>query len=428
MATINVSLRTDLKSNEHDEYPLMIRLYHQKVMYPFSFDFKVHPKFWNSDTQQIKRCKFYDDYGKLNHIINQKKQRAIDVMENQLDQDKDIDPDLLRNIISLDLKEEKRDPSVCIISFCDKVIQQFEKEDNYNTAKNYSNLHSKLKKFSDSDYLSYQDIDSYFIEEFFDWLKNTYEKRHGGIGLSHNSAVKQVEYLKAIYRRAQKRFRNIQKDDPFFYFEETQNETKVEYLNQDQFEQFQNLETDTRNSELVQDMFIFAVFACGMRFSDVFRLKWQQIDFENQVVKFIPYKTRRDKTGKMLNPIGEKGIEILDKYQEKNSDQEYVFDWCNSTNLEIDTDEGLHKLRHSCAVMTSRELKKLSKKLEKQVHFHMSRSTFANLVKESGMTTAEICEMFDHADIKITEKYLKKLTNTDNTNKRKKLSSAISGF
>ncbi|MDZ7680287.1 MAG: tyrosine-type recombinase/integrase [Fodinibius sp.] len=170
----------------------------------------------------------------------------------------------------------------------------------------------------------------------------------GEAGLSHNSAVKSAEYLKSIYRKAQKRYRNIHKDNPFFYFEESPKATKTEYLDKDQLKEFMEIEPDSRNSELVQDMFIFAVYACGMRFSDVFKVKWNQIDFTEQVVKFVPYKTRGKKQGKMINPICKIELKILEKYK---NDKEYVFDWANDTSLPIDTIEGLYKLKRSCSVI-----------------------------------------------------------------------------
>ncbi|MDZ7680286.1 MAG: phage integrase SAM-like domain-containing protein [Fodinibius sp.] len=46
------------------------------------------------------------------------------------------------------------------------VIEEFEQEGKHSTAANYDNLQSKLEEYTDSEKLSYEEINSYLVEDF----------------------------------------------------------------------------------------------------------------------------------------------------------------------------------------------------------------------------------------------------------------------
>jgi integrase/recombinase XerD len=69
-------------------------------------------------------------------------------------------------------------------------------------------------------------------------------------------------------------------------------------------------------------MFLFAVYAGGLRFGDVIELQWKHFLAEDNRISKVIRKTGRQHSFKM----GSVAIEILDKYKTKNSQPEdFIF-------------------------------------------------------------------------------------------------------
>src|SRR5690606_32950299 len=89
-------------------------------------------------------------------------------------------------------------------------------------------------------------------------------------------------------------------------------ESKRLFLNKDQIEKLRTLKIEyTGKDEVFRDMFIFAVYAGGLRFSDVVSLKWENYNEKEQRITKTIRKTGRNHNFK----IGQIAIDILNQYK-----------------------------------------------------------------------------------------------------------------
>lgn len=433
MATLNVVLRTDLKEDSKTgEYPLMIRLYYKKVMYPYTFDFKIQSKFWNDSTQQIKRTNYYDNYSKMNVIINKKISRSKKILERVETNEPQISPSDLRNIIAADLNDEKVDSSICYLKYLENLEQDYKDDAKYSTSKNYRYHRKRLSEFVKSDHLEYQDIDDQFVEEYLRWLRfEKQNKRTMSKGLSANTIYNELSVFRNAYKLAQKRYRHISKDNPFFYIDVKREQTEVIALNIDEVESLKKLSFEKRHMKLVRDMFLFSIYSGGIRFSDCIKLRWSQVDMKRETVHFVPHKTRSKKKGVVINPLGEVAIDILKQYQsDKVKSEKYVFDYANLFQGDISDDEEYERFSDTVAVTVNRKLKTIAERagIEKNLSFHISRYTIGNMLLQKGMTVNDIKEMFNHSSLAVTKQYIKRIKSIDNTDKENFLKEKVSGW
>lgn len=430
MASLNVVLRDDLKADDKDEYHVMLRLYHKKITYPYTFDFKVMKRFWNSDTQRVKRTKIYENYGKWNSEIIDVYNKAQEVVERQLEKNPDISAKNLRNIIASKLTDDKvNDPSTCFFCYAEQLINEYRQNGQISTAKKYERMIKRIKKHTGSENLSYTEITEEFLNDFFHWLE--YEKpnkRTGKKGLSRNTCHLTYTLFKSVFNRALEKFRHLEKRDPFFRINSEQELNSITPLTKDQLEQIKNVSAEKgTNLFHTKNMFLFAIYAGGIRFSDVCKLKWKDIKTDNNG-RYLDLKTQKTDSSVKV-PILSYAEKILNLYDSKIKQVDsYVFPFGNRKNLDRNDPEEYFKFRTSVNTNLNAYLKKITKKadIDKELNYHLSKHTYANLLYEAGFTIEEIREALSHSDKRTTLRYIRRIVEFDTRDKRDRYEKALS--
>ena len=139
------------------------------------------------------------------------------------------------------------------------------------------------------------------------------------------------------------------------------------------------IDTKCGNEEL-KNAFLFACYT-GLRYSDITTLQWDDIKTENNQL-FIHkqmIKTKQD----VIVPIGKSAKQYLPKKKHK-----YIFDLPTLISMNI-------------------ELKRWAKraKVDKNVHFHISRHTFATSLLTKGADLYSVSKLLGHTDISTTQVY-----------------------
>ncbi len=141
------------------------------------------------------------------------------------------------------------------------------------------------------------------------------------------------------------------------------------------------------------------LYSCGLRVSEVVNLKMQNIDFNEELIRF---KGKGEK--ERIVPVGEKGIKYLwgyikeGRYNAKaKSISDYVF--LNRSGRKL-TRQGFWKI-----------LKKYAKRsgINKNIYPHIFRHSFATHMIERGADLRIVQELLGHSSISTTEIY----TNLD---------------
>jgi site-specific recombinase XerD len=209
-------------------------------------------------------------------------------------------------------------------------------------------------------------------------------------------------------------FRDAQREDvieeniyPFSKVKVKRDKGKRLFLNKEQIEKLRTLKIEyTGKDEVFRDMFIFSVYAGGLRFSDVVSLKWENYNEKEQRIT----KTIR-KTGRTHNfKIGQTAIDILNKYKTEISlPCDFVFPILEDVErFDADTDYQAYII-NAKNILCGQKLRRLGKDMELPftLSFHLSRHTFATNALNNGMRIEYVSKLLDHSDIGITQIYAK---------------------
>jgi len=147
--------------------------------------------------------------------------------------------------------------------------------------------------------------------------------------------------------------------------------------------------------ELRDKAMLELLYSCGLRVGEIINLRLQDIDFDEELIRFIG---KGDK--ERITPVGRKGLLYLDRYikisrykieQEHKSD--YVF--LNKYGNKI-TRQGFWKI-----------LKKYAKRIniDKNIYPHIFRHSFATHMLQRGADLRTVQELLGHSSISTTEIY-----------------------
>jgi integrase/recombinase XerD len=146
----------------------------------------------------------------------------------------------------------------------------------------------------------------------------------------------------------------------------------------------------------IRDRAMFEMlYSCGLRVSEIINLKMQNIDFEEELLRF------RGKGNKeRIVPVGERSMQFLKKYLrysrseiKKGSKTDFVF--INRSGKKL-TRQGFWKI-----------LKKYARKInmDKNLYPHIFRHSFATHMIQRGADLRTVQELLGHSSISTTEIY-----------------------
>lgn len=223
-----------------------------------------------------------------------------------------------------------------------------------------------------------------------DWLQ-TFDKYLLGRGLEKSSIARHHQTIRAYINDAIKKGKIDAKDYPYKHYVIKGQKSDITYLNQSQVAILEKMAESESNIYL--DMFLIGCYT-GLRFADVQNLEKTAI--ENQDYNYLRKKAQ--KTGKMTNiniSLLFKGNaeKIINSYQEMKP-------FLQVSNVQINI-----------------KLKEIGEKIGvKDLHFHVSRHTFATQLLEKGLDIVSVQELMQHSDINTTRIYAKLVNEQLNNN------------
>ncbi len=131
----------------------------------------------------------------------------------------------------------------------------------------------------------------------------------------------------------------------------------------------------------------------GMRLREILYLKWNNIDFNRNIIVVIQSNSKNKKTRKIpMNSM------VSEELQGINGKSEYAF--CNPK-----TGEPYHSIKTSFS-------KALKRAELEGVRFHDLRHTAATMMVTSGVDIVTVQQILGHSDIKMTARYTHPTTET----------------
>ena len=261
-------------------------------------------------------------------------------------------------------------------------LQYFNKltQDRLSSLGNYRNWDSTLNhlnKYTNKRVL-FKEIDEKFCEGFKDYLINKVKKNNGE-NLTSSSVSSYFNKFRASLRQAVK-------DKIILYNPSIDvkipkaKEKEREYLSIDEIRQLTKVEC---RYEVLKRAFLFSCLT-GLRWSDIHKLKWKEVHFDNEASK-LHYYQKKTGTLEYLD-INKEALEYLG---EKGKDEDKPF-------------EGLKYSSYFNVSLTQWMLKA---GITKHITFHCARHTYATLLITNGVDIFIVSDLLGHKEIKTTQIY-----------------------
>lgn len=251
---------------------------------------------------------------------------------------------------------------------------------------NWISAYHYLESFTNGN-LKFSDLNETFCNEFREYLLTRKSNKSSKVTLSQNSCVSYFNKLKATLKQAYKdgylQTDLNRKIDPVKQAETQRNFLTLEELNS-------LVKADCKNP-LIKRAALFSSLT-GLRFSDIQKLVWGELEFIEGNGYFIQFKQQKTKGVEMM-PISDQAFSLLGERREPT---EKVFE-----GLEYSAYHNKHLYQWIGAAG-----------ITKEITFHCFRHTFATLQLSNGTDIYTVSKMLGHRELKTTQVYAKIIDKT----------------
>lgn len=390
MASIKLILRAD-KVGKTGEAPLFIRVIKDRKTKFISLGVRLHPNEWDEDKQRVK--KNHSNSARINALLAHKVAEA----EGQV-------ADLERRNVQPSAKKLKEaikgKPAVNFFEYAYSRCERIKANVSVRSYKSYLNYIKKFETFAATKEVYFDDITVTTLKDYVAYMGNVLKN---GPTTQHYSLM----ILAIMFKDAQREEIIPETLFPFNKVKVRKEKGKRLFLNKEQLEALAALDVNPAGKAgIYRDMFLFAVYAGGLRFSDVVELQHKHfIEDELRIKKVIR------KTGRLHQfKIGSYALDIINKYRKPGATPEdFIFPAIEEQNYFQLPDEVQYKIIDRANHLSSWHLTRLGKelKLPFQLSFHLSRHTFATRALNNGMRIEHVSKLLDHQDIGTTQIYAK---------------------
>lgn len=294
-------------------------------------------------------------------------------------------------------KNSKKYDGSSLLAFYQSLIDEKKLRGNTRTATTYQQYLNKLTKFAS--FLSFSDLNPLWAKEYELWLLKK--------GNQINTIASNFRALNGILNRAVKL--GLIDKNPIKGFEIRQINTKKEVLSIQEIHLLEQFEIPKRFKSMVlaKDMFLFSFYTAGMRFTDMCKLKWENIT-ESEII-YTMNKSETRAGAKRYIPITPKVRKILEKYQNESP---YIFPILKKID---ENNEAVEYAIYIANNNLNRGLKKVAKHLsiEKKLTLHIGKHSFADYAVKNSVDILHISKLLGHTRLSTTEHYLKDFYNKE---------------
>jgi len=248
---------------------------------------------------------------------------------------------------------------------------------------NYGNWNSVLKHLKEfkKSKVPFSDITPDWLEDFKSFLIHDLKSKNGR-KLSQNSCYSYFNKVKAALKQAVKDgYINSNPAAKVDGIREA--ETSREFLTLDELKKALNTRSD---APVYKNAFIFSCLT-GLRYSDIKKLTWQEIQHSKESGYYIRFKQKKTKSFETL-PISDEARKMLG--EERTTNESVFLDLAYS-------DFNNQKLREWM----------IRAGIEKHITFHCARHTYATLQLSLGTDIYTVSKLLGHKNLKTTEVYAK---------------------
>lgn len=316
--------------------------------------------------------------------------RAQDIIDNAIYNEEDLSLDEFeKRFLNIESTSEPK-----VYDFFNEIIDENLQSGRTGNARAYQETRDSLFKFT-SKQLKFKDITPGFLDKYEVFMRSR-GNIDGGIAFKMrelraiiNKAIKRGIIDKAIYSFDNYKISKLKKKTP------------KRALSIDDFRKIQDFNTlyypTLTNSH---NYFLFSFYTRGMNFVDMMNLKW--LDIRDNKIIYTRSKTKKEFIIRIIPPVQK----ILDYYKELYPDSEYVFPIILQKNP---TPMYIENRKKKILQRFNNDLKTIAKEVgvKTNITSYVARHSYATIMKMKGMPTDKISESMGHANLQITQVYLK---------------------
>lgn len=390
MASLKLVLRTQKKDNT-GHYPIYIRVIKDRKTKFITTGVKLKLNEWDDENGRVK--KNHPNSARMNALLLKQLSDASAMLADSERKKNNISARRLKDAI-------KGKPTVNFFDYADARLKKLALTHSVSTCRNYKMDIKKFENFVGSRDLDFDDITVLLLNDYINYLRKVK-------GNSNNTIIGSLKALSHMFTSANNE--DLIEDTlfPFKKIKLKKEKGTRTFLDNDQLEKLKNHKIEGPGKcSVFRDMFLFAVYAGGLRFSDVVSLKWSEYDLkEHRVIKTIK-KTNRQHQFK----VASKASDIIKRYRPKNCNPEsFIFPVLEDVAFFEKSKENKSKEIARTNRLCGYHLLRLGKELKFpfSLTFHLSRHTFATNALKNGMRIEYVSKLMDHGDISTTQIYAK---------------------
>ena len=395
MASVKLVLRTAQES-QTGHCPLYIRLIKDRKAKFLTTGQKLKPSEWDEAKQKVK--KNHPNSARLNTYLSQ----VIADAEAQI-----VDVSRKNEIVSAKkLKESiKGKESALFFDYAFKRLEKIKGSVSILTQRKYQAHLEKFKKYVGEKEFYFDDLTTVLLNDYITYCYSTLKNKN-------NTVQTNIRSLMKFYNDAIAEDVVPLNQYPFNKIKTKKDSSRIKFLQKEEIEQLKNAELEEGSlMSKFRDMFVFCIYAGGLRMGDVISLQWKHINFEDSKLSKVIRKTGNLHSFRLVQPA----LEVLKKYKNENStDESFVFSLVKNEEKFLKNDYYAISEIQRISQNINNEFTDLSQKLElnSKLTFHMSRHTFATNELNNGMRIEHVSKVMDHSSIRVTEIYAK-VINTE---------------
>jgi integrase/recombinase XerD len=390
MAKVSV-IPNPIRSNKDESKSLVVRLSLNGKSKYFSTDIKVLPGQWNDRLKQYKTT-----FSHLNEGVFNIQAKAQSIL-NRLEENGTLSFTRFEHEFFGDKKH------VNVMSFIEEIINGMKSVGNLGNAKVYGEVLAILRSQYSST-LMFEDMDIAFLRQLESHMRQ--------LGWSGNTIARQFRTLRAIYNRA------IGEDyiNPKLYpFKNPMNPRgynvsalevtpKKRALTEEDFQKILDYKPLSVKEDFAKDVFIISFYLQGISFSDLCRLKYDDIRDGRIIYNRIKTRNKARISVYINKPIQD----IINKYLGRDSSYilPILYDY-HQTGQQI-----VNRI-HKKLAKVNEGLKAIASNVGININIstYCARHTYATLLKRKGVSTAIISQALGHTSEQTTQWYLDSFEN-----------------
>lgn len=383
-------------------HPIMIRITANRKARYISTGYSVKPENWDEENNCLLESRVKNDLSKkvlsnakaINSDIEQKLSDVIRVKQQV-----SLTDGIQSSQHIKDKATNKYNASSDFFVYSNTIVLDLAERNKISTSKNYLSVIRRMEGFVKTKSLLFSDLTVDFLKQY-----QTYLIKEGIKGNTSNFHLKTVRSI--IYKAMNESEPLMAQDkNPFLRFKMKNSVTEKETLSMQEIEKIKRLKLKAPEQQKqinARNYYLFSFNNAGIRISDLMLLK------NNNIIDGrLHYEM--GKTGHFKSiKLNAESKAIIKQYKKRGSKPEAFLFPILDSDIDYSNALVLRKKLDSKASGINDELKVLASlaKLNKRLHFHSSRHSFANIARKKKADLYSISKALGHKSLKVTEMYL----------------------